>query len=158
MRIVFDLQAIQTESRLRGIGRYAKALINSISTISHDLDLVFVLSDLFPHDIENLKNELRIHERSEIVVFRAEGATRAIELGNESNRKILEAAFQAFVADLMPDIVLVLSPFEGYVDDAITLRACDDFSVGAVIYDLIPLIQQKDYLAPNPRYRDFVSE
>jgi len=155
MRIVFDLQAIQTESRLRGIGRYAKALINSISTISHDLDLVFVLSDLFPHDIENLKNELRIHERSEIVVFRAEGATRAIELGNESNRKILEAAFQAFVADLMPDIVLVLSPFEGYVDDAITLRACDDFSVGAVIYDLIPLIQQKDYLAPNPRYRDF---
>jgi glycosyltransferase involved in cell wall biosynthesis len=155
MRIVFDLQAIQTESRLRGIGRYAKALINSISTVSDDHDLVFVLSDLFPHDIENLKSQLPIRERSEVVVFRAEGATRAIELGNESSRRILEAAFQAFVADLMPDIVLVLSPFEGYVDNAITLRACDDFSIGAVIYDLIPLIQQKDYLTPNQRYRGF---
>jgi glycosyltransferase involved in cell wall biosynthesis len=155
MRIVFDLQAIQTESRLRGIGRYAKALIKSICALSDKFDLVFILSDLFPDKIQDLQRELLTFGKSEVVIFRTEGATRAIEPGNERNRKMLELAFHAFVADLMPDLVLVLSPFEGYVDDAITLRANNDFSIGAVIYDLIPLIQHRDYLTPNPRYRSF---
>lgn len=155
MRIVFDLQAVQTESRLRGIGRYTSALISTFAELAENHELIFVLTNLFPDTVENLRVGLLAPYANSIVIFNGIGPTRYMhELGSR-NRRIQEAAYNCFIADLMPDIVMVMSPFEGYVDDAIALHASDQFVVGCVIYDLIPLIHHKDYLTPNPTFKTF---
>lgn len=155
MRILLDLQAMQTESRYRGIGRYARSLIQSLSSISSAHELVLVLTDLFPETVAPLREFLGALNLNNIVVFNGLSGVRAMDMETKLNRQIQEKIYSTFVADLQPDVVIVLSPFEGYVDDALRLSNLDGVTTGALIHDLIPLIQKEDYLDPNPRYKEF---
>lgn len=155
MRILFDLQALQTESRFRGIGRYAKSLIDSLIHISAAHDIIFVISDLFPETVDSLKRYFEELGRGEISVFNGVSGVCAMDADNFSNRLVQERIYSTFIADLKPDVVLILSPFEGYVDDAVRLVNLEGILVGGIIHDLIPLVQKDVYLDSNPRYRDF---
>ena len=119
MRILLDLQAMQTESRYRGIGRYARSLIQSLSSISSAHELVLVLTDLFPETVAPLREFLGALNLNNIVVFNGLSGVRAMDMETKLNRQIQEKIYSTFVADLQPDVVIVLSPFEGYVDDAL---------------------------------------
>ncbi|EXL07027.1 mannosyltransferase [Brucella anthropi] len=155
MRILLDLQAMQTESRYRGIGRYARSLIQSLSSISYAHELVFVLTDLFPETVTPLRDFLNELGLNNIVVFNGVSGVRAMDRETRVNREIQEKIYSTFVSDLHPDVVLVLSPFEGYVDDALSLSQLNGIPICALIHDLIPLIQREDYLDSNPRYKEF---
>ncbi|WGG60267.1 glycosyltransferase [Brucella intermedia] len=158
MRILLDLQAMQTESKYRGIGRYARSLIRSLSTISYAHELVFVLSDLFPETITPLRGFLNELGLNNIVVFNGVSGVRAMDRETKVNRQVQEKIYNTFISDLHPDVVLVLSPFEGYVDDALGLSQLEGIPICALIHDLIPLIQKEDYLDSNPRYKEFYLE
>ena len=75
--------------------------------------------------------------------------------GNEWRREVAERLREAYLASLQPDIVHVLSLFEGYVDDAVTSVGAFAPQIPTVVtlYDLIPLLNPKDYLAPYPPIR-----
>lgn len=155
MRIVIDLQAMQTESRLRGIGRYATSFVSALIRQSDRNDLVFVLSDLFGDTIEPLTHGPLAAVKDRICIFRGLGPVRASDSSALKNREFEELSFQTFIENLAPDLVLIMSPFEGFVDDALTLRSSARFPIATIIYDLIPYVRQEEYLPSSGIYREF---
>ena len=55
MRIVLDMQGAQTQSRLRGIGRYTLAFARAVVEQSADHEVHLVLNGLLDDSIEPIK-------------------------------------------------------------------------------------------------------
>lgn len=158
MRIVIDMQGAQTESRFRGIGRYTMAFAHAIIRNRGEHEVILVLNGLFSETIEPIRAAFqRVLPQKNIQVWYAPGPVKEEQSGNETRRKVAELMREAFIASLQADVVHITSLFEGYVDDAVTSIGCFDkvTSVSVTLYDLIPLLNQEQYLKPNPRYEAF---
>jgi len=81
---------------------------------------------------------------------------READVGNEWRRDCAEIIRETFLLSLKPDLVLVTSLIEGYLDDAVTSIGTvrGDYKTAVVLYDLIPYIEQGKYLA-DALYRKF---
>ena len=149
MRIVIDMQGVQTGSANRGIGRYTKGLVKSLllNHREHEIILAFgdfegkgigaagsYFSDLLPPD--------------NIVVWRGVGPTAWSSSENRWRRRTTEAVREAFLRSLNPDVILVASIIEGYGEDGAFSINCTRFSIptAVILYDLIPLIYRDAYL------------
>jgi glycosyltransferase involved in cell wall biosynthesis len=149
MRIVIDLQGAQSESRFRGIGRYSLSLAKSIIENRGEHDILVALSGLFPDTIMPLRFELeKMLPREKIRVWHAPGPVKECERGNDQRREIAELLRESFLASLQPDMILITSLFEGYVDDAVTSigRFDRNTKTAVVLYDLIPFSNPDIYL------------
>ncbi len=158
MRIVLELQGAQTESRFRGIGRYSLSLAKSIACNRGKHEVIIVLSGLFPETIEPIRAAFDgLLPQENIRVWYAPGPVRECEPGNEWRRDVAERIHEAFLARLDPDIVHVLSLFEGYGDDAVTSIGVFTSRVPTVVtlYDLIPFLNSNKYLDHNSRYKRY---
>lgn len=158
MRIVIDLQGAQTESRFRGIGRYSLSLAKAIIANRGDHEVLVVLSELFPETIEPIRSALDgLLPQHCIRIWAAAGPVHYRSPDNQWRRAAAERIREAFLASLLPDVVLVSSFFEGYVDDAVT--SIGAFAPGlptvVILYDLIPLLSPAKYLDPNPVYAEY---
>lgn len=157
MRIVIDLQGAQTESRFRGIGRYSLSLARAIARNRGDHEILIALNGLFPETIEPIRAAFEgLLPQEKIRVWHASGPVRECEPGNEWRRAAAERIREAFLASLEPDVVLVTSLFEGFVDDAVTSIGVFDqrTPVAVILYDLIPLLNKKQYFT-NPLYEKY---
>ncbi|MCX5824883.1 MAG: glycosyltransferase family 1 protein [Deltaproteobacteria bacterium] len=155
MRIVIDMQGAQTESRFRGIGRYTMSLAQAIVRSRGEHEIILALSGLFPDTIEPIRAAFDGQMPQEnIRVWHAPGPVRECEPGNEWRREVAERIREAFLTSLRPDVVYVSSLFEGYVDDAVTSVGIFASQIPTVVtlYDLIPLLNPKVFLSPNPGY------
>lgn len=158
MRIVIDMQGAQTESRFRGIGRYALSLALAIARNAGHHDVLLALSGRFPETIEPIRAAFRgVLPRENIRVWQAPGPLRWVGFDNEARRAVAERVREAFLATLAPDVVIVTSLFEGMGDDAIiSIGALGEAPPTAVIlYDLIPLINPDVNFRTNPVYRGY---
>lgn len=150
MRIVIDLQGGQTESRFRGIGRYSLALTKAIVRNAGEHEIWLVLNAAFPESIDDLRQAFDgLLPQERIRVFELPGEVAERFEDNLWRARAMEPIREQFIAQLRPDVVLLTSLFEGYIDDAVT-------SVGAwrggaktavILYDLIPLLNPAAYLA-----------
>ena len=158
MRIVIDLQGAQTESRFRGIGRYSLSLTQAIAALRGEHEVLVALNGMFPDTIEGIRAALDDHLPQEnIRVWLAPGPVKASDPTNQSRARIAELMRESFIAGLQPDVVLITSFFEGYLDDAVVSIGewPVTFPVVSMLYDLIPLVQSEQYLKPNPSYEKF---
>ena len=158
MRIVIDLQGAQTESRFRGIGRYSLSLAKAIVRNRKDHEVIIALSGLFPDTIEPIRAAFDdLLPQENIRVWYALGPVRERDPGNNWRREAAELIREAFLASLQPDIVHIMSFFEGYVDDAVTSIGRFDKTTRVCVtsYDLIPLANTDTYLKPNPCYEKY---
>ncbi|HEX7044659.1 MAG TPA: glycosyltransferase family 1 protein [Burkholderiales bacterium] len=156
MRIVIDMQGAQTESRFRGIGRFAMAFAQALVRNRGRHEIVLALNGLFPETIEPIRAAFPQLAREHIRVWYAVGPVREGDEGNEWRRRVAEQIREAMLASLEPDVVVVASLFEGYVDDAVTAVAPAARAPTAVVFhDLIPLLNREMYLDPHPRYERF---
>ena len=161
MRIVIDLQGAQTDSRFRGIGRYSLSLAKAIVRNRGEHEVIIVLSGLFPDTIEAIRAEFSdLLPQDNIRVWSAPGPVAEEVLANKWRREVAELVREAFIASLRPDIVHITSLFEGYIDDAITSIGKFDQTtpVSVSLYDLIPLLNPKQYLKPNPVYGQYYQQ
>jgi glycosyltransferase involved in cell wall biosynthesis len=161
MRIVIDMQGAQTESRFRGIGRYTMSLAQAIVRNRGEHEIILVLSGLFADAIEPIRAAFDdLMPQDNIHVWYAPGPVRACELGNDWRREVAELIREAFIASLQPDVVLVTSFFEGFVDDAVTSigKFAHQVPTAVIFYDLIPLLNRDTYLTPNPSYECFYQQ
>lgn len=153
MRIVIDLQGAQTESRLRGIGRYSIALATAIVRHRRDHEVLIALNGLYPETIEPIRAAFQglLPEQS-IRIWSAPGPVSALDPANNWRRSAAEIIREEFLQSLHPDIVHVSSPLEGIHDDAIYSvgRFAQRMLTAATFYDAIPLIQKKIYLDHSP--------
>lgn len=156
MRIVIDLQGAQSESRYRGIGRYSLSLAKAIVRNRGEHEIIIALSNLFPDSIEDIRIAFDgILPNENIRVWHAIAPTRECEEGNEYRREVSEVLRESFLVSLQPDVILLTSLFEGFVDDAVTSIKKFDTStkVAVILYDLIPYIHQDKYLTHNTIYK-----
>jgi glycosyltransferase involved in cell wall biosynthesis len=158
MRIVIDMQGAQTESRFRGIGRYTLSLAQSIVRNRGEHEVILALNGLFPDTIEPIRAAFDgLLSQENIRVWHAPSPVRECEPGNEWRREVAERIREAFLASLQPDVVLVTSLFEGFVDDAVTSigKYALQIPTAVIFYDLIPLLNPETYLTPNPSYAQY---
>lgn len=155
MRIVIDLQGAQSASRFRGIGRYCLSLAKAMIKNRGRHEIIIALSGLFPETILPLRLEFETFlPKEQIRVWYAPGPVKSSDPGTRRARKNAEILREAFLAGLNPDIILISSLFEGYIDDAATSIGQFDSRTrtAAILYDLIPLYDPKAYLPSAEGY------
>lgn len=155
MRIVIDMQGAQTESRFRGIGRYALEFAQAVARNRGEHQVLLALSGLFPDTIEPIRAAFEgVLPQENIRVWHAVGPVKDVDPNNQARREVAELMREAFLASLTPDVIHVTSLFEGYVDDAVTsIGKFDQHTpVSVSFYDLIPLLNPEQYLKPYPDY------
>lgn len=153
MRIVIDMQGAQTESRFRGIGRYTVSLTQAIARIAGKHEIWLVANALLPESIPPLRKAFEgLIPQERIRIFDVPKLTHLGEWGSLASELIRED----FIAGLAPDVVLITSVFEGYWANAVTSIGVRPSGpkTAAILYDLIPLINQKDYL-PTKELQDY---
>ncbi len=158
MRIVIDLQACQTGSRFRGIGRYSLSLAQALVRNRGEHEIILALSALMPDTVESLRNDFDgLLPARNILVWHAHGPVREGQEGNRWRREAAERLREAFLASLEPDMVYVSSFFEGYLDDAVATTGsfADSFPTVTTLYDLIPLLNPGKYLHPDRAYEKY---
>ena len=115
-------------------------------------DVLIALSGLFPETIEPICAAFSdILPREDERIFRHGVAPVSdLDKSNDWRRSSPELLREAFLASLKPDIVHIMSVFEGFVDDAVTSigKFCN-LPTAVTLYDLIPLIHRHPYL-DNP--------
>jgi glycosyltransferase involved in cell wall biosynthesis len=137
VRLLIDLQACQGPSGTRGIGYYARSLTQALASARGSHEIVVLVDGAQPPDeVLALRQQLSPSiTRDGFAGFPAPPrALRAHGLPEA------EAAREAAIAALQPDVVLVSSIFElaRYAPMSVN-EWCADRPTAAVLYDLIPL-------------------
>ena len=147
MKILFDLQSLQTDSAKRGIGRYINGLLCALSS-QPEVEVVALLNGSlpFPSNYDTLKLML-----CEVVSFYP--PTNAEEGKNTNQGRMLYEQAELFylnkVNEIKPDVLLLGSLFEG-AGQAFIVPPVEKIKkhcfVVAITYDFIPLEHIESYL------------
>src|SRR6476661_7578101 len=153
MRIVIDLQGCQSESGQRGIGRYSLALTESLARVAGVHEISLVLNAAFPQAVEWIRDRLSASiPRERIHVFATPIPVAESDGTNAWRALAAERIRDAYVSALRPDVLLLSSLFEGFVDDASTsIVARPERLTAAILYDLIPLVRPDVLATPEAR-------
>ena len=161
MRLLIDLQGYQSESRLRGIGRYSLSLVKAMIADSHGHDIYVMLNEAFPESIGLIRSELRgILPPENIVTWCTPYPVFYADPDNLDRRKSGELIREFFIRKLEPDVVLITSLFEGIGDNSVTSISAteSDIFTAVILYDLIPLVKPDEHFLENPIHQDFLND
>ena len=152
MRIVIDLQGAQTASRFRGIGRYTMALTRGMLRHAGSHEIWIVLNGALEESVIQLRADLAgLMPQERIRVFETPGRIAEMDERAGPRCRAAEMLREQFIALLAPDIVLVTSLFEGFLDDAVGSVGTfiDGARTAVILYDLIPLLNPDTYLGSS---------
>lgn len=157
MRIIIDLQACQSSSRYRGIGRYAMSMAQAMARNAGGHEIWLALNAYMEDDIISIKQlfqQLIPPER--IIVFSIPGPLAGIDPLHAWRVRAAELVRWHALAELKPDIIYIASMFEGFVDSiATSIEPTEKSTLHAVtLYDLIPLKNQEEHLT-TPIHRNW---
>lgn len=121
MRIVIDLQSLQSENRFGKLGSYlAKQVIDLIRNRKNH-EIFLVLNGLFAETIPTIRAMFdQILPQKNIRVWYSIGDVKECIQGNERQRQASEKIREAFISSLKPDVVFLPNIFEGYNDNGVT--------------------------------------
>jgi len=159
MRLLIDLQAAQSESRFRGIGRQSRSLAKAILTRSSGHDISILLNGSLRQNIEELRAEFAsLLPRDHVLTFRIPGSVAEQAPENLWRTRSAEFLREAFIARHQPDILHISSIFEGFLDDAVTSIGMLEapHATSATLHDLIPLFNRQTYLADEGPRRHYL--
>lgn len=147
MRILIDIQALQSPVAKRGIGRYTAALCRALLEESRGHEILFSVTGRLPGSIAHIARELR----------KVDPAARLYSFGTPP-LSMRPAAHDLDVADfilrahwqsLSPDVVHVSSHFDQESWQVVTPGRSAEvlpFTRTATLYDLIPALFPDEYL------------
>ncbi|MCW2607973.1 MAG: hypothetical protein JWO60_2666 [Frankiales bacterium] len=153
MRLLVDLQACQGPSAARGIGYYASSLARALHATrgEHEV-LVLVDGEVPAHELLALRARLGL-PRDSVVPFAAPAHDVRPRAAEDT-----EAAREAAIAALAPDVVLLSSVFELLPTAPVSIgRWCSNVPTAAVLYDLIPLTDLARHKAHPERRREYLA-
>lgn len=158
MNILIDLQSAQGSSRFRGIGKYCLDLVKTIVSINTKHDISLLLTSAESDSIDFIKNQFSgLVSEDSIYVCLISPKIRYAEHALREDYHASAVARCAMIRAIDPDVVLVTSHFEGFVDHLVTdgLSLFNDYPHAMIMYDLIPAMNPEMYLAPNKEYAEF---
>ena len=153
MRILIDLQGAQSGSRHRGIGRYSTSLAKAIVRNASNHDVHILLNGLFEESVSHLINDFAsILPADRFAVFSVPGPVEGLLAEHAWRKEAAELIRERFINELAPDVVLVLSLFEGAIDNAVTSiqRLPTSVKTAVILYDLIPFLDPGKYIPAPP--------
>jgi len=148
MRLVVDLQACQTDSRDRGIGRYAMSLVQAIvSALDRKDELVVAIDLADPDRAQDVRNELRCRGVLAKVVGYEYPTTQCTD-ASPAARLLTGQLRSRFFESLSPDVLLISSLFETGLRWSTELdwEVLSHVATAVIGYDLIPLLFAQRYL------------
>ena len=164
MRLLVDSLPCQTPSRHRGIGRYTLSLLLEMAKLPGSNQLSILANAHYPESLEELRQQfIRLLPSGSFLPYFHESVANRPRDKAHNYIKIAETNIEYAYQVISPDIVLTPSLFEGWgggehgmvplpgKHHPHQLRA-------AILYDLIPLIFQKQYLDPNPTIKEWYLE
>ena len=161
MKLLFDIQCLQTQSALRGIGRYTRSLLTALlaEETEHKVTLLLTAS-LGDHGADLAREIAAEFPIADVVVCHLPGPTSALDPGNAVRASVAERIREAFILELNPDLVHVFSLFEGSRDNTVTSvgHLSANYPVTVTLYDLIPLANPAQYLDVDPQYAQWYLE
>lgn len=148
MRVVIDIQSLQTSSKDRGIGHYTRSLLDRIAIDWTDYEIILMLNNYNPKALEELCSECEeLFSKFKVVSY--QGMRNSLEFIDDNFTRVLisEEIRNIFLECLNPDFVLITSLFEGATEDfTCSIPNTRDYKVGVIGYDLIPLINPEIHL------------
>lgn len=157
MRIVIDLQGIQSASKYRGIGRYTYSLMTKMLPLLKDQDVWVMLNENFLDALQQTREDLeKFLPKEKIVIFKTPTPVNRLHKANVIRADVSEEIREQFISLLSPDLLFMTSLFEGYNDNSVTSikKLTKDLKTVVILYDLIPLVNEKEYLQ-NELQKDF---
>jgi glycosyltransferase involved in cell wall biosynthesis len=147
MRIIIDLQSLQTASRERGIGRYSLALARAMIAEGERHDWFVAMNHAFPDTVDDVRESLATFLPQEnILLFQVPTPVAGGNPENHWRCRSAELVREQFLQQLRPDWVHVTSLFEGLGDEAVTsVGALPGLPTAVTLYDLIPYFNQEHY-------------
>lgn len=148
MRIVIDLQGAQSESRYRGIGRYSLSLATFLTKHAKDHDIWLLLNGAFPETIIEIKAQFSEWLSPEkIRIFNVPLHVYESDTNNVQRTRMAEVIRESCISELNPDVLVLTSLFEGYLDNSVTsIKSSKTYKTVVVLYDLIPLLNPSTFL------------
>ena len=152
MKILLDIQGMQTQSRFRGIGNYCRQLAKAICRNAPENDEIHIIyngSHPNKETIDNIRREFNGIIQREYL----HGWYPPCETGYNTeitNREVAEKLYSSYVNFLCPDALVVLSNFEGIDEDfCSTFKGLSEHIIKICIsYDFIP-IEWEDWPGRN---------
>lgn len=151
LKVLLDLQTLQSDSRHRGIGNYSRGLAEALLRRT-DVEWHVLFSDAMPDTLRSALRWARSHiEPDRVHVLHGLAPTRGYEADNAPRARAAEALYTGFVEALAVDLVHVASPFDGWGDETITDIAPLGGRTGfaATVHDLIPF-EEPELFLPTP--------
>ncbi|MEG3136181.1 glycosyltransferase family 1 protein [Rouxiella sp. T17] len=151
MHILIDLQGCQSESRLRGIGRYTVSLTKALIRLATQHKISILINGMY--DIDNINAVKNIYkdliDPADMYVFSAHMPTHFSDTSNHGRLKAAQINREHAIANISPDIVFVSSFFEGFSDNFVVSQTSNNnpWKTFCICYDLIPLINPAVYLS-----------
>ena len=145
IRLIIDLQAIQTQSRRRGIGRYSLEFSLAIGKHVSEMETILVLNSSLPIEDEFLKSIYQIYKKEQVVFFTGIQNIASINSPSLWRMHSADIARSTFIESLRPDVIHTHSIFEGYGEDVV-LGNVNNIIQTCTLYDIIPYLNQDMYL------------
>lgn len=151
MRLAIDMQACLTDSRYRGIGRYADNLVAAMLQQRQDDDVLLALDGADPRRLRQARSRLR-HQHARAPMPVVHYPTNAFV---DHDALMMDSAARLrgrFFESLGLDVLLHTSHFEARTcyTTAIDWAADPRPRTAVIAYDLIPLLYPERYLALDP--------
>jgi FkbM family methyltransferase len=156
MKLLVDMFACQTHSRMRGIGRYSLSLICEMAKLRGINEMAVLGDALYLESFDELRQQfIRLLPPGAFLPYYHEPLKYAQKQNMESYYQIAETLIEQAYRVVGPDIVLTPSLFDSWADGEQGRVSLPDkkspFQPRAVIlYDLIPYIFHEVYLDPDP--------
>lgn len=150
MKILIDMQSCQGASGKRGIGRYSLSLFKSFYKLSCELhEIHVILNNLYDKSTEIIKKELlTVIDEKQIHIIPLLSNSEEFNVNNLWRSKVNKYLREFFINKIEPDIVHIMSMFEGYIEpipESIGLLE-NGCKTTVILYDLIPFIDSNRYL------------
>lgn len=155
MHIALDLQACQSASKLRGIGRYSLSLAKEEITILHAKGhtATVLLNANFSEEFEAVKSHLHnLYPQLKILSFKIPTSSASGEPANQWRLRSAELLREYFVAQLAPDYLHVSTLIaDGWGDDCVASVGELGIHIPTALthYDMIPLVLEDLYMPPG---------
>jgi glycosyltransferase involved in cell wall biosynthesis len=158
MRLIFDLFPCQTDSRLRGIGRYTLSLAKAMASSAGAHEMRLLANGLYPATTSHLRQEFAGLVAPGAFASYTHTPLAAHDSGNVQQQQVASALVHAAYQSLGADALLCASPFEGWCEQGIVPQAHEGFPAGlkvALLYDFIPWLFPEQHLDPAPNYKQW---
>jgi len=161
MKLLVDLFACQSSSRMRGIGRYTLSLTLEMARLRGWHDLTFLADALQADSFEELRRRfLGLVPAGSFLPYYHESILTAPRKDIGAYHRITENLIEQAYRVIDPDFVLTPSLFDSWVDDQEGRVALPDKRGprqrrAVILYDLIPHIFHELYLDPSPPTRSW---